>query len=84
MSRSIEIVRDRVLCHIVQTEDGNYYYVDSCDTWDRGYETMAFKCSKTRIVKSWREVYCRHYDTAEDMIEGHAYAVNHLEELINA
>lgn len=83
MSTVIKEIEDREHCHIVQTADGKYYYVDSVDTWDRGYETMAFVCNKNGKVESWGGVYCQHYAPEEEMIAGHEAAINHLEFRIN-
>ena len=50
---------------------GNYYYVDSNNTSDHGYETMVFACNKYGHVTSWRDLDCELYDTFEDMEAGH-------------
>ena len=73
----------RKLSHIVKTDNGSYYYIDSNNTYDAGYETMAFIYDeKADNVGSWGEVYVKHYTTSQEMIEGHRYACEHLEELL--
>ena len=73
----------RELSHIVKTDTGVYYYVDSNDTPDAGYETMAFLYDEEKDeVAYWSESYAAWYKTYEQMEEGHFYACNHLEEML--
>ena len=65
---------------LVQTEDGNYYYVDSGWTQDMGYETMAFSCYETGRVKSWQDLAADWYETREEMEEAHSKFIETLEE----
>ena len=45
MSKIIKDTGVRELSHIVELNN-EYYYVDSNDTFDMGYETMVFPCFK--------------------------------------
>lgn len=61
MSKVIKETGNRELSHIVQTADGKFHYVDSNDTFDKGYETMSFPCKESGEVTSWLEEYCERY-----------------------
>lgn len=83
-----EIVRhseaDRALSHIVRTDSGHYFYVDSNDTIDCGYETMVFWYDeKHKEVSDWGELYVRRYDTFYDMRKGHYYICHLLEKILD-
>lgn len=83
MSKVIKSTGYRALSHVVQTEDGNLYMVDSNDTFDCGYETMVFPWSKRRNeVKNWTDLYCERYKSDGDMYAGHKRICENLEEYI--
>lgn len=86
MSKIIEYdLPDRDLANIVQTSDGTFYYIDSCNTMDAGYETMAFVCDDREHdfeVLSWIDRYCRRYPSEEDMIAGHKEICENLEKYL--
>lgn len=52
--------------HIVKS-NANYYLVDSCYTWDWGYETMVFGCDSKGNVKSWRDLFVARYQSESEM-----------------
>jgi hypothetical protein len=85
MSTIIKPIEDRELAHIVKTNTGNYYYVDSADTFDQGFETMAFEYDiESDEVTSWVEVYVERYDSEEEMETRHKEICLNLEEGIKA
>lgn len=68
---------DRIATTIVVTNDGNYYYVDTAITRDRGYETMAFPCDENGYVHTFDESMVNW-----DKSISHEYICLHLEEFI--
>ena len=83
MSKIIKESGYRELSHIVQTDDGKMYLVDSNYTEDCGYETMAFKWDdKKDAVVNYLDVYVEHYRTWYDMEHGHEWVCSHLEEVL--
>ena len=56
---------------IVKSKNGGYMFIDSRDTFDRGYETMVFECNENGVVDNWLELDVARYDTVEAMTEGH-------------
>lgn len=74
---------DRQFSHFVRTNDGTIYYVDSCNTFDRGYETMVFAANEELKVTNWNDLYAEWYNSFEEMQEGHNRIINHLEYHIN-
>lgn len=81
MSIVVKKIDQRDLAHVVKVED-DYYYIDSANTWDKGFETMAFWCDSEGKVTSWRDVACEHYATAEEMEKGHMHMIEHLEDYL--
>ena len=84
MSRVVKTVSDRDMAHIVEMEN-EYYYVDSTDTFDMGFETMVFKMEITPMGDeeiNWSELYCECYSSYEVMEAKHNYIINHLEEFV--
>ena len=83
MSKVIRDEAGRDLGQIVQTNDGKYYYVDSADTWDRGYETMVFSYDFEKgEVDCWTDLYCVNYNNFGNMVKLHTYICEHLEEFL--
>lgn len=82
MSKVINACHERDLAHIVRTKDGKYYYVDSADTFDAGYETMVFPADEKGEVTDWGDLYCERYSSYADMKERHNYIIEHLEEVL--
>lgn len=82
MSKVIRREPGRTMAHIVEVGD-NAYYIDSCDTFDNGFETMVFEYNlKLNEVESWMDLYCETYSTSEEMEEGHEHICNNLEEYL--
>ena len=83
MSRIISESGYRELSHIVQTEDGKLYLVDSNNTLDHGYETMVFRWSKRKKKPtSWKDLYCAFHLSEKSMRLAHYTICNSLEEYI--
>ena len=77
---------DHPCSHYVKTDDGNYYYVDSC--WSgifpigNGWETIVVKCNKNLHVspKNWQNPeYVETYGSEQEMADSHAQICNDLE-----
>lgn len=62
------------LSDTVKMPNGEYVFIDSCYTFDHGYETMAFASDKDGNVTSWMDLYADRYDSVEEMREGHERA----------
>lgn len=73
------------LRHGIETEDGSVYIVDSCWTFDCGYESIVFKGSRKthKILNSKKDLYVRHYDSGEDMVKGHTEICENLERYLH-
>lgn len=72
--------------HFVKTDDGKYYYVDSC--WSgsfpigNGWETIVVKCNKNLHVspKNWQSPeYVETYVSEQEMAERHSEIIANLE-----
>lgn len=84
MSKVVRAVSDRDMAHVVEMEN-EYYYVDSANTFDVGFETMVFKMEITPMGDEeidWTDLYCEHYSSYKAMEIEHNYIINHLEEFI--
>ena len=72
MSKIIKETGYRELSHIVECENGKYYFVDSNKTLDHSYETMVFSWNiEKNDVVSWNELYCKRYLDYYEMKESH-------------
>lgn len=69
--------RNEALSNIVELE-GNYYYIDSCYTFDHGYETMIFPCDSNGNVTDWGELYAEWYEDRAAMEARHKEIVADL------
>ena len=78
MSKIIKGTGVRELSHIVELNN-KYYFVDSNDTLDVGYETMVFSCDKNGDSIDWSGLYTERYNTEEEMRESHYKVCNELE-----
>ena len=78
MSEIIRKVEDREMAHIVKIQD-KFYYIDSVDSFDCGYETMAFECDKEGEVSDWGDLYCARYQSFASMKSGHDEICENLE-----
>ena len=50
---------------------GEYVWIDTCYTFDHGYETMVFKCDENGNVENWKDLDCDRYSSQQAAIEGH-------------
>lgn len=82
MSKVVSKLEERQMANVVNVLDC-FYYVDSADTFDFGYETMAFKSDKDGNVSDWGDLYCRRYASEEEMKIGHDEICSNLEEYID-
>lgn len=83
MSKSVDWSGWNELSNVVQTDDGKMYVVDSCRTFDSGFETMVFRWSKKKHgAENMRELYYEHHTDEVVMAERHEYICNNLEELL--
>ena len=72
MSEIVKKLGESGLSNVIKTQDNDYYFVDSCLTYDAGYETMAFIWDKeNEEVYSWNDIYAEHYSTEKQMEKGH-------------
>lgn len=84
MSKIIKEVEGRDLGHIVQTDDGVQYYVDSADTYDAGYETMVFLYDEEDDdVFDWGELFVERYRKYERMEKRHMEICKNLERFLH-
>ena len=83
MSEVIKEVKDRDLAHIVKLGD-EFYYVDSADTFDMGFETMVFSVviDDGEEDINWTDLYCERYSSENAMEIKHKYIIEHLEEFL--
>lgn len=80
MSDIIRQVNTRYLAHIVRTVDGKYYYVDTAETYDRGWETMVFPWNEeAQEVCDWGDLYAREYRTSWEAKALHGIICRELE-----
>lgn len=85
MSKVIKKLSNRDMGHIVKVDDA-YFYVDSADTFDHGFETMVFKAEPRdngRYAVDWDDIYCEHHNSYVGMEERHKYIIEHLEEILS-
>jgi hypothetical protein len=82
MSKLIRRMEDRDLCHIAKVGD-KFYYIDSADTIDLGYETMIFECNERGEVENWADsLYVEGHIDEASMLDRHKYIISHVEEYI--
>jgi len=78
MSKIIKETGMRELSHIVKSNN-KYYFVDSNNTFDFGYETMVFSCDENGENIDYSDLYTGWYDTEEEMRKIHYKICNELE-----
>lgn len=72
------------LRHVVQTEDGLNYAVDSCRTFEGHLETIVFKARKGNgNITNYKELYFRRYSSEEEMETGHYEICENLEKYLH-
>lgn len=85
MSKIIKAANIRQLSHIVETDNGKWYLVDSRDLSNSclgsGLELMVFKVSKrTKCVSDWKNpIVEEHPKTYEELYTLHNKVCNNLE-----
>ncbi len=87
MSKVVKRVRkflqrenNNYVAHVVRTNDGKYYYVDTADTFDIGPETMVFRFDEKKdVVASFTELYAERYATMEEAYAKHEQIIDNLE-----
>ena len=83
MSKVLKAIKPREIGHIVQTEDGKTYYVDSCYTTDHGLETMVFAFNlEADEVSDWMDLYAEWYDSVDEMVKRHEEICLNLEKYL--
>lgn len=50
---------------------GEYVWIDTCYTFDRGWETMVFESDESGNVKNWIDLDSQLYYTEEQASRGH-------------
>lgn len=87
MSKVVERVAHRDMAHIVQHDNGDYYYIDSTDAFDTGYETMVFYCIKEEDENGlWFDidfagVHTKLHRRYTSMEKYHFWLIKHLEKV---
>lgn len=77
--------KPRWMRSIVKTDDGNYYCVDTANTFDFGPETMVFPYNEQfGYVTDWKELYTRRYSDMTIAGLGHMDISKNVEECIAA
>ena len=59
------------LRNVVNTRNHGYVAIDTCYTFDHGFETMVFKCDKNGNIIDLSDLDVDMYDNAEKAEEGH-------------
>ena len=54
------------LRNVVNTRNHGYVAIDTCYTFDHGFETMVFKCDKNGNIIDWSDLDVDMYDNAEN------------------
>lgn len=91
MSKVIFKCHDRELAHVIETNSGEKYYIDSVESEFIGCETMAFKVDddfNTNLYGSlygsvnWKSnYYCETFKNIEEMEKRHNYLINNFEKV---
>ena len=61
---------------VVKSKQYNYVAVDTCYTFDRGWETMVFPCDKNGNILSWLDLDAMLYSSRQEAAIGHVEMVN--------
>ena len=64
-------VMNMKLSTTVRTKGGQYVWVDTCFTYDHGFETMIFPCDEQGNVTDWGDLDMNLYSDAESAKRGH-------------
>lgn len=82
MSKILSRIKIRKLAHIIRTDMGFCYYVDSANTFDHGYETMVFPYDPYTGNINYKSVFTKLYDKEWQMNAGHSYICKNFEKCI--
>lgn len=55
----------------VKTRTMGYVWIDTCDTFDRGWETMVFRCDENGNVLDWMDLDSELYINENNAAKGH-------------
>ena len=55
----------------VKTRTMGYVWIDTCDTFDRGWETMVFRCDENGNVSDWMDLDSELYICKDHAFKGH-------------
>ena len=55
----------------IQTKSGNFVYISTCYTPDKGWETMVFECDKNGEVVNYLDLDAERYDDVIQAFNGH-------------
>lgn len=55
----------------VKTRTMGYVWIDTCDTFDRGWETMVFRCNENGNVLDWMDLDSELYINENNAFKGH-------------
>lgn len=69
------------LTNVVKTNrtSSGYAYIDTANTFDKGWETMVFECDRHGYVRTWNDLYVRRYPNKQSARQGHAETVREWE-----
>lgn len=56
---------------ILSNKGYGYVKVDTCNTFDSGWETIVFQADEKHNVLSSKDLFVKHYASEEDAIAGH-------------
>lgn len=56
---------------VVKLLDGQYVWIDTCYTFDHGWETMVFECDENGDVVSWWDLDSDRYFSEAEAAVGH-------------
>lgn len=73
-----DIKRENGKRSVVKAENGKTYCVDTCETYDHGWETMIFRCDEKGHVSDWNDLYCKVYETEDQALSNHAYIAKNI------
>lgn len=66
----------------VKTKSGHYVWVDTCWTFDHGYETMVFPCDERGNVTDWGDLDMSLYPSEAAAEAGHQLTCMAWEDMI--
>lgn len=61
---------------VIRTANGEFVVIDTCFTFDYGWETMVFPCKEDGYILDFSELDVNRYISPEDADIGHAEMIN--------